>query len=124
MIKVAIPATGDTVDSEVDSRFGRCANFIIMDTDTLEYYTVENTGRKAEEGAGIQAAQFLANEGVEAIIGLNIGPNAILSLNYLNTAIYSGSGKISDVMNQFIQGKLKKINAATVPKKSGQFTRK
>ncbi|MBU7043295.1 MAG: NifB/NifX family molybdenum-iron cluster-binding protein [Theionarchaea archaeon] len=112
------------MDSEVDSRFGRCAYFIIMDTDTHEHYTVENTGRKAEEGAGIQAAQLLVNEGVEAIIGSNMGPNAFLSLNYLNISLYSGSGKISDVMDQFIQGKLKKINAATVPKKSGQFTRK
>jgi predicted Fe-Mo cluster-binding NifX family protein len=123
MIKIAIPAKGKTLDSKVDPRFGRCSYFIIVDTDTDKHYAIANTGRKAGEGAGIQAVQLLTNEGVEAIIGSNLGPNAILSLNYMNKKIYSGSGKISDVITQFNEGKLEKISTPTVPKKSGYFTR-
>jgi predicted Fe-Mo cluster-binding NifX family protein len=123
MIKIAISATGKTMDSQVDPRFGRCSYFIIVDTDTGTHYAISNTGRKAGEGAGIQAVQLLTNEGVEAIIGSNLGPNAILSLHYMNKKMYSGSGKISEVISQFNKGKLEEINTATVPKKSGYFTR-
>ena len=114
---------GKTLDSDVDSRFGRCEYFIIVDTDSAEHYAISNSGRKTEEGAGIQAAQLLTNEGVEAIIGTNMGPNAFLSVDYMEVKVYSGSGKVSDVITQFIQGKLEPIHAATVPKKSGRFTR-
>ena len=35
-MKIAISSTGQTLDSTVDARFGRCPYFLIVDPDTLD----------------------------------------------------------------------------------------
>ena len=35
-MKIAFPASGDTLDAQLDARFGRAAKFIIVDSDTDE----------------------------------------------------------------------------------------
>ncbi len=122
-MKVGFPATGETVDAQIDPRFGRCRYFIIIDTDTMEVKAVPNAGGKAGEGAGIQASQILANEGVKAIIGANFGPNAFMTLKYANIKIYKGEGTISDVIEQFKKGELPEMEDSNVPRKAGQFSR-
>lgn len=122
-MKVGVPAADQTLSATVDSRFGRCKYFIIVDTDTMEYYAVSNAGGKAEEGAGIQASQTLINEEVEAVIGGNFGPNAFMTLQYAGIKVYNGEGIVSHVVNQFKKGELKEMKGSNVPKKAGQFTR-
>lgn len=75
-MKIAISATGQTIDSMLDKRFGRCQYFIIQDTETGEVETVKNNGLTSEGGAGIAASQQLIDEGVDVIITGNLGPNA------------------------------------------------
>jgi len=36
-MKIAISATGPSLDDEVESRFGRCPYFIIADPDTMQF---------------------------------------------------------------------------------------
>jgi len=36
-MRIAISATGPTLDAEVDPRFGRCQYFIIVDPETMEF---------------------------------------------------------------------------------------
>jgi len=36
-MRIAISATGPTLDAEVDPRFGRCQRFVIADTETEEF---------------------------------------------------------------------------------------
>jgi len=40
-MKIAITATGPDLDSIVDPRFGRCAYFLIIDPETMEYESIE-----------------------------------------------------------------------------------
>ena len=56
-MKVMISASGDTLDSSVDPRFGRCAYFVLVDTDSLQFEAFPNDSAMASGGAGIQAAQ-------------------------------------------------------------------
>lgn len=122
-MKVAVCAADEALDSEVDSRFGRCKYFIIVNSETMDAHAVPNTGGRTGEGAGIQAAQTLINEGVEAVIGVNLGPNAFMALKYAGIKLYNGKGTVSEVINQFRAGKLHEIESSTVPKKAGQFQR-
>jgi len=122
-MKVGIPATDQTIEAEIDPRFGRCPYFVIVDTETMDVRAVSNSGGKAGEGAGIQAAQTLANEGVEAVIGPNFGPNAFMTLKYAEIKIFKGKGTISQVIEQFKKGELPEMQDSNVPKKAGQFTR-
>ncbi len=120
MTKIAISSTGKTLESEVDARFGRCAYFLIVEIDEKKkeiknVKAIENTAAGQFGGAGITASQLVANEKVNAVITTNLGPKAFQVLNQLGIEIYQGQGKIKDVMERFIEGKLKKIEQATGP---------
>ena len=56
-MKIAITATGSTLDAQVDPRFGRCRYFILINPDTMEFEVVENGGATAGGGAGISVGK-------------------------------------------------------------------
>lgn len=72
-MKVAISTNGNSRDSQVDSRFGRCAYFAIYDTESRQLDFIENTARTAEEGAGPAAVGLVANCGVSKIVSGEFG---------------------------------------------------
>lgn len=117
-MKIAISSTEEGLESQVNARFGRCPYFVIVEIEDKKIKsekTIKNTATAQFGGAGITAAQLIANEKVNAIITMNIGPRALGVFQQLGIEIYQGSGKIKDVVQQFIDGKLKKISAATGP---------
>lgn len=120
-MRIGIPATDKTLESQVDARFGRCPYFVIVDMETDEVKAIPNAASRASGGAGIQAAQKLVDEGVEAIIGANFGPNAFLTLSHGGIKIFNGSGTISAVIEQFKKGELQELSDSNVPKKTGAF---
>lgn len=72
-MKVAITSVGNTVDSSVDSRFGRCSFFALYDTESGNVEFVENNEKNAIEGAGPAAAQFVASFDVQKVISGEFG---------------------------------------------------
>lgn len=113
-MKIAISVTED---NKVDSRFGRCPKFKIVEIEEKEIKnekTIDNPAATQAGGAGIQAAQTIGNEKVEAIITGNVGPNAIITLKQLGIEVYQGSGGIKEVIKQFIEGKLNKLEDSTI----------
>jgi len=104
-MRIAISATGLTLDAEVDPRFGRCRYFIISDTETEEFEALDNTSASAAGGAGIATAQMIADKGVEAVLTGNCGPNAHGVLSSAGIRIVTGvSGKISDAIEEYKLG--------------------
>ena len=105
---IAISSTGTSLESNVDSRFGRCPFFIIYNTDNDSFEHVENQARQAMGGAGIQTGQMISDRGVKAVITGNVGPNAFKVLSAAGIEIYSGiSGLISDAVQKLKDGQLK-----------------
>jgi len=78
-MKLAITATGNTLDSKVDPRFGRAAWFLIVDSDTMQLLeAIDNSsGKEAAHGAGIAAAAQVADKGVAALLTGRVGPKAL-----------------------------------------------
>jgi len=72
-MKVAITSTGNSPDSKLDQRFGRCACFVIYDTDTKGIEYIPNPSRDALEGAGPASVQIVASRGVEKVISGEFG---------------------------------------------------
>ncbi|MFQ3549912.1 MAG: NifB/NifX family molybdenum-iron cluster-binding protein [Armatimonadota bacterium] len=99
-MKIAITASNNSLEGNVDQRFGRCKYFIIYDTDTDDFEVVDNeVNLNASQGAGIQSASNLANLKVEAVITGHTGPNAFRTLSAANIIVYAGvSGNISDAI--------------------------
>ncbi len=72
-MKIAITSTGDTLNSTIDSRFGRCAFFAIYDTETKSTEFILNPSKEAQEGAGPAAVQFVAAHKVSKIVSGEFG---------------------------------------------------
>jgi len=118
-MKICITSTNKGLDSQIDPRFGRCAYFIIVDSETKKFQSVSNRANAAAHGAGIQASQIIRNEGVEAVITGNVGPNAYQALSAAGIKIITGaSGTVEDAIDKFEKGIFKEVKSPTV---SGHF---
>lgn len=106
-MKLALAAIKPDVESNLANRFGRCTYFIIYDTVTRTWDSLPNPASDSHGGAGTQAAQFVANLGIKALISGKIGPKACSVLETANIqVIETKSGKISNLIDDFIEGKL------------------
>lgn len=113
-MKVAISSNGPGKDSSVDQRFGRCPYFIIVDTEKMEYESIENEHTNKSHGVGPQVVQTLSNMDVDAVITGNVGPNAYRTLDSASIEVYEGSGKVSETVEELKEGKLSKLEGKTV----------
>jgi predicted Fe-Mo cluster-binding NifX family protein len=105
-MKVAITATGPTLDADIDPRFGRCQYFIIVDPETMQFEALENSGAMAGGGAGVSTAQMIASKGVEAVLTGNCGPNAYQVLSAAGIKVITGvTGKVQDAIQGYKSGK-------------------
>lgn len=118
-MQIAISASGDNLESEVDPRFGRCQNFIFVDTDTMEYKAVPNAATAG--GAGIAAGQTVVKYGAKTVLTGDCGPNAFQVLSAAGIELYTGvTGKVKDAIADYKAGKLKSSSQASVQQHHGQ----
>lgn len=108
-MKIALSTNSASLDGKVDQRFGRCAYFIIYDVDTDTFEALPNPGAQASGGAGVQAAQLVANSGATAIIsGGHFGPSAHSALEAGGVEMLSsGTIPLKDAIAKFKAGELK-----------------
>jgi predicted Fe-Mo cluster-binding NifX family protein len=115
-MKVAVSATGKDLNCQIDPRFGRCQYFIFVDPETMEFEVSENEGLMAMGGAGVQAAQLIAQRGATALITGNLGPNAASALSASGIKVYLvPGGTVKDVIEGYRSGSLREASGATVP---------
>lgn len=114
-MKIAVSAIGKDLNCQIDPRFGRCQYFVLVDPETMEVEAFENEGLMASGGAGVQAAQLIAQKGAKALITGNLGPNAAsaLSASGIKVLLASG-GTVREVIETFKAGKLQEASGATV----------
>lgn len=118
-MKICITSYGQTLESQVDPRFGRCAYFIIMDPETMEFEVIENNSAQTSGGAGIQAGQLVTEKKVQAVLTGNVGPNAYQVLNAGDIEIYTGiTGNIKEAVEKY---NAKKIIPVERPNVSSHF---
>jgi predicted Fe-Mo cluster-binding NifX family protein len=116
-MKIAITSTGPTLEAEVDQRFGRAKLFFIFDTETENVKVVDNQqSLNAAQGAGIQAAETVVNEGAEVLITGHCGPNAFRTLQAADVKIIVGAqGTVGQMVEKFKKGELGYAQDADVP---------
>lgn len=116
---IAVSSTGKTLDSQMDLRFGRAACFVFVDADTLAFEALDNAALAASGGAGISAAQAVADRGVSVVITGNVGPNAMRVLTAAGIAIVRGEAiTVRENVARYLAGSLAAIDE-TVPPHSG-----
>ena len=119
-MKICITSEGKTLDSKVDSRFGRCQNFIFFDTDTEKFEAQENSNAQFQGGAGIQSAQLVSSKGTKAVLTGNVGPNAFETLSKAGIEIYTNvSGTVKEAIEKYKKGECKAVSGPSVGSHSG-----
>ena len=122
-MRIAVSATGPSLDAEVDPRFGRCQYFVIVDPETMEFEAAENTNVMASGGVGIASTQMVANKGVQAVLTGNCGPNAYQTLAAAGVQVITGvMGKIGDAIEGYKAGRFQAASQPTVDSHSGMGT--
>ncbi|HNS17864.1 MAG TPA: NifB/NifX family molybdenum-iron cluster-binding protein [Bacteroidales bacterium] len=72
-MKVAITSQGNSLDSFIDQRFGRCAYFVVYDTETKAMEFIPNPNLEVENGAGPASVQLIASRNVSKVISGEFG---------------------------------------------------
>jgi predicted Fe-Mo cluster-binding NifX family protein len=120
-MKICVTASGNSLDAQVDPRFGRAAYLTIVDSENMAFEAIPNAAAGAMGGAGIQAAQTLAKRGVDVLITGNVGPNAFQALKSAGVKIITGaSGTVRGVFEKYKMGELKETDASTVDEHFGK----
>jgi len=91
-MKIVITSTGTDLDSTFSPTFGRCPVFIFLEEEADGMEAIRNPASDAHGGAGIQAAQFVIDQGVEAVVTGRVGPNAMDVLKAAGIPIYIFQG--------------------------------
>jgi predicted Fe-Mo cluster-binding NifX family protein len=120
--KVAIPAGGSTLESEVLVHFGVTPYFIIYDPATKKWEAAENPGAKLESSRGITAAEFLIGKGVKHVITVLIGPKPFETLTSHGVKLHPGVKlSVQQVIESIEKGNLQMpLKASTEPAHLGK----
>lgn len=104
-MKIAVTSQGNTLDSKIDQRFGRCQYFLFVDSETMEFESYSNPNINASGGAGVQSAQFVVNQNPEVLITGRLGPKADSTLKESTIKIITGKeGTIKDIITEYCNG--------------------
>jgi predicted Fe-Mo cluster-binding NifX family protein len=72
-MKIAITSTGNTLDANMDKRFGRCSWFVVYDTEYQSMEFIPNQNKDNIEGAGEAAVDLIASRNVKKVISGEFG---------------------------------------------------
>ena len=100
-MKIAITSEGNTLNAQIDSRFGRCAYFAVYDNVTKLIEFLPNPAKEESGGAGPAAVQFIAKQGVSKIYAGEFGAKIVSMLENLKIEMINESNKtIAEIIQQ------------------------
>ncbi len=101
-MKILISAESDTLDGKVSDRFARAPYFIVVESDNMEFESVQNPFT-LDHGMGPKIAKLAIEKSVKAIISAVPGPNAQKILIDSGIELYNGAGRnIKEVLKEYI----------------------
>jgi len=106
-MKLCITAGGNSLAAQTDNSFGRAPWLLIVDTDAQAVIdAIENSGVNASQGAGIAAAQVVADRGAQGVLTGRVGPKAQAALQAAGVKIYENikPGTVGEALGQFTAG--------------------
>ena len=106
-MKIMIPTNENTIDTTICPSFGRAPCFMMYDseTGTREFFT--NEAADSAGGAGIAAAQSIADREPDALLTPRCGENAAKVLLAAHIPVYKTSGdSLDDNIRSYLAGNL------------------
>ena len=118
-MKIVVSASGPDMESLVDEKFGRCPYFMLVEIEDKKiknHRCIENTSIKQVSSAGTTAAQLVADMKVDVVITGNIGPRAFNVFQQLDIDVFEAGGIVKKAVQDFLDGKLQKMESAKCPR--------
>lgn len=115
-MKIAFTTSGETLNSPLDGRFGRAPKFLVYDLDKNTFEMIDNgQNLNAAQGAGVQAAETIARQGVDSLVTGHCGPKAFRVLSVAGIKIYNTEAPtVAAALEAFRAGTLKLAESADV----------
>jgi len=106
-MKIAFAIDGNNLKDKIALHFGRAKNFLIYDTEKEIFEVFENPEIEGKEFP----PDFLARQGVKAVIAFSLGPRAFEKFkNYKIEVFKTADGTILKNIEEFKKGELKKLS--------------
>lgn len=106
-MKIAIPVDEQSMTSGVCPSFGRTPYYLLYESDTKEPLFMENAAAQSQGGAGIKAAQILADAGAAVLLTPRCGENAQQVLQQAGVQLYKAiPGTAQENIGAFSAGRL------------------
>ena len=110
-MKIALPVEEKSLNTPICVSFGRTPLFVMFDTENDTYEFIDNSAAASQGGAGIKAAQLLADNGANVIITIRCGENAAEVLKPAEITLYKAvDGTAFDNIEKFRLGELSLLN--------------
>lgn len=97
-MRVGVAATGETLETDVAGRFGRCPYFLIVETDTMSCEVLANPAADMPGGAGPTAVQVLVDRGVQVVLAGEFGPKAQQALDLAGIRRVRADGPVRNAL--------------------------
>lgn len=109
-MRIGIPVNEGTKTGGVCASFGRAPYFLVHDPQEGTDRFLENPATKSPDGAGIQAAQCLTEEGVTVLLAPRLGGNALRVLRMARVEVFKTRGdSIADNLEAYTKGHLEPL---------------
>lgn len=109
-MKLIIPVESKSLHVPVCPSFGRTPWFVSFDTDTGNHEFLDNSAAANQGGAGIKAAQMLADHAANVVITYRLGDNAAKVLNAAAIELYKAEdGTVLENIEKFGSGALARL---------------
>ncbi|WP_258084121.1 NifB/NifX family molybdenum-iron cluster-binding protein [Thermococcus thermotolerans] len=110
-MRIIVSTERGGLDDRVNPAFGRAPTFTLVGVDDghiTKVQVVENPGYNQSRGAGVTAAQFCIDRGVDVVISGHFGPNSAAVLQAAGIKVTSASPTmtVEEAVKAFLRGEL------------------
>jgi predicted Fe-Mo cluster-binding NifX family protein len=115
-VKAAFTTSGSDLNAPLDPRFGRALKILIYDLEDETFTTLDNGANvNMAQGAGIKAAETIAQNGANVLITGHCGPKAFRALAAAGIKIYNTQAStVAEALEKFKTGSLSQAKTADV----------
>ena len=106
-MKIAIPIESKDLEGKICPSFGRTPCFLLYETDSKKAEYLENSAGKSHGGAGIKAAQLIADHKIDVLLTPRCGKNAAEVLEESGIKLYkTREGSVKENLEDFLGNRL------------------
>lgn len=113
---ILVSSDSNHLNSSVAKRFGHARYFILYNTETKSFETVENL----EHDHHHKKLYMLIEKGVQAFIVSNIGPHAFNVISKSGKKVYLARNmSVQEAIEKFMKDELQQLNEPTIKRSIG-----